>query len=208
MSTFTQIKTNIRSNLNDAGVTFFTAQDLIDSTQDAYDSCVALSWCLVKTVTLNWQNDLSYYDFVSLGVSDYLATVAIFDNVSNRWLCDDENTKTLDLLRNDWELWHGQPQGWLPINFQYIAIYPKQAIATGTFVLYYVALPPIIVDGDVPLIANDKQVLIELDATADLLEQAEEFTKASTYWQEYFMNFEEYIERTRNLAKADLLRIR
>jgi hypothetical protein len=49
------------------------------------------------------------------------------------------------------------------------------------------------------------QNLFEYFATADLLESAEEPTKAQIWWAKYFENRESYKERCRDNARADLL---
>src|ERR1700757_560579 len=108
-----QLKTSSRTNLNDLGVTFWSETDLNDSFQDAYDDVVCLSQCIIKSVTLNWISNLVYYDpVVDCGVTDYLAPVAIFNNMTNLWLRDDLNLRDMDRLRRDWECWQGTPQFW------------------------------------------------------------------------------------------------
>ena len=94
-----QIKNTVRVNLDDLGVTFFSEDDLNDSLQDAYDDIVCLSRCIVKRVEINWIENLSYYDFAGeLGITDYLATVAIFNQVTNRWLRDDLTVRDFDRI--------------------------------------------------------------------------------------------------------------
>src|SRR5947208_15217831 len=86
---FSAIKSNVRDNLNDAAVINYSTSDVDESMQDAADDIVAQTQCIIKKTTLNWTGDLSYYDLITL-VSDYLACVAIFNNVNNRWLYDDK----------------------------------------------------------------------------------------------------------------------
>ena len=75
-----QLKTTIRTNLDDAGVSFYSDDDLNDSLQDAYDDVVCMSQCVTRTVVLDWISQLTYINFNSdYGLNDYLATVAIFN---------------------------------------------------------------------------------------------------------------------------------
>lgn len=201
---FSAIKTNIGINLSDTGQIHFTNSDLQTSLQDAYDDICCLSQCIIKKVNLDWQNDLTYYDFSSLSVTDYLGCIAIYNNINNRWLQDDLNLKQFDKLRTYWEIWHGTPNWWAFSDFKRIAVVPKQEIATGTFDLYYWATAPTVVDGSTPLIATDVQKLFEQYSTADLLEQVDEFSKANIWWADYYGVLETYIERTKSLARADL----
>jgi hypothetical protein len=224
-----QIKINVRVNLDDAGVTFYSEQDLNDSFQDAYDDITILSQCLVKSATLSWMPNLSYYNFKTiLGVTDFLAVTAIFNYNTSRWLRDDLNIRDFDRLRRDWENWEGTPQFWAPLNQDYVAIAPRYAGSTipgafnnlafsnaffigtstnlGTFKLVYWALAPTLVsDLDTLLIASDVQDMFEFYVTADMLEQAQEFVKASEYWGKYYSSLEEYSDRTKRINKSDLL---
>lgn len=204
MPTFTTIKSQIRTNLNDSGAISYTTTDLDDSVQDGYDDIVSQTQCIIKKVTLNWTANLSYYDLPTL-VSDFMACVAIFNNINNQWLDDDRTIRDFDSFRSDWELANGTPTNWAPLNFKYIGIFPRYSTAAGTFDLYYWATAPIVVDAGTPLIATDCQNLLTKYSTADLLEQFEEFSKASPFWNMYLETLEEYRERVKNLVKSDLL---
>lgn len=203
---FSAIKTSIRDNLNDAGVTFYTATDLDDSMQDAYDEVFVLSQCRVRKTTVNFADDTNYYSLID-SITDYLGTVAIFNNNTNLWLRDDINAKDLDQMRYDWELWYGEAQFWFPLNnWQYIGLVPKSLTGSGNFTVYYWSTAPTVVDTETPLIATDMQnSLLENYCTADLLEQAEEFKKAAEYWTKFFESLVLYTERVKNVARPDFI---
>lgn len=206
-STRGQIKTNIRVNLDDNAVTFYTDTDLNDSIQDAYDDICSLSQCIVKNTTLTWIANLSYINFITdYSITDYLATTAIFNNLTNRWLRDDLNLRDLDRLRRDWENWTGTPQFWAPSDVNHIVIAPKYTTSSGTFKLvYWASAPTLTSDNDTLLTASDVQDMFEHYCTADLLEQAQEYTKANEYWTKYYESLAEYSERTKKMNKSDLL---
>lgn len=225
-----QIKADIQDNLSDLSLNFYSDDDLNQSIQDAYDDVGILTQCIQSKVTLNWLSNLSYYNFQSLGVTDYLGTIAIFNNVTNLWLRDDLNLKDFDRIRRDWEIWIGTPQFWAPSDPNNIAIAAKylaggnnngafdpQSFSNafyidstygtlGSFILYYFTLAPVLVsDTDTFLIASDMQTLITNYCTADLLEQAQEYSKAGTYWTKYFSDIEDYADRVKRNNKSDLL---
>lgn len=205
MSTFLQLKPNISVNLDDTGNVHYTDADLNTSLQNGYNDIVALSQCIIKKVTLNWISDLSYYDFVvDCGVTDYLATVAIFNNINNRWLNDNISLYQFDDLRDNWELWHSVPTHWAFAAFNKTVILPKEEIASGTFDLYYWATAPSISDVSSPLIATDCQKLLEFYCTAEQLEDATELTKAGMFWELYFTLLDQYSDRMKSLAQSDL----
>jgi hypothetical protein len=142
-------------------------------------------------------------------VTDFLGVIAIFNNNTNLWLRDDLSKRDFDRIRIDWELWTGQSQYWTPISLKYIAVAPRLQQGTGTMDLWYWGKAPIWTDADdtvtEPLVASDMQSLFEYFSTADLLESAEEPTKASIWWQKYMVNRESYKQRCRDNARPDLL---
>ena len=206
MSTRAQIRQIIRTNLEDNGIVFYTDQEINDSIQDCYNEICAKTRCLIKKTTLNWQTELNYYDFLAQGVSDYMGTVSIFNNASNLWLRDDVNIRDLHRIRRDWELWRGQPQFWTPHSLQFTVVCPCLQLGIGTFDLWYYAIAPTLnSDTDVPVIASDMHSLFEQYCTGDLLETAEEASKAQRWKNQYTENLIDYKARCHNLAKAQLL---
>jgi len=205
MSTFAEIRTDIRENLNDAGITYYSAADLVESMEDGYADIFFQSRCLIKKVILSFIAGC-YYDFKFLGVEDFMCVIAIFNNNTNRWLDDSVTLRGLDTIRNNWETTQGQPQLWCPVSFEQNVIWPYLASPTGTFDLYYATTAPTIDDFTLtPSIASDSQNLLEFYSTGDLLEQAEELTKANEYFKNYYNNLEEYSSRVKLLARRDLL---
>lgn len=222
-----QLKSVVRTNLADLGVTFYSDDDLNDSFQDAYDDIAAIACCVVKHTTLAFESNLSYYDLFNFGVSDYIGTIAIFNYISNLWLRDDLNLKDFDRIRRDWEKWEGTPQFWAPSDPRRIAICPKvtggaaggafssvaftnayyiNSAGLGTFELYYGAQAPTLTsDSSTFQVATDEQTLLEYYVTADMLEQAQEFSKAKIFWDKYYPNIYEYKARVKANCQADLL---
>lgn len=202
-----QIRALVRSNLSDAGITFYDDDAINQSLQDGYNEVAAKCRCIQKSATVNQVAKSPYYDFITLGTADYLGTIAIFNLITKFWLRDDVSLRDFDRIRRDWEMWSGQPQFWAPHSLQYVAVSPNLAATAGEqFTLWYWATAPTFTtDSDVPLIATDMQNLLEYYATADLLEDASEITKASIYWADFEEDKLQYKERCVNLAKADLL---
>jgi hypothetical protein len=204
-----QLKTVLKTNLAEASISngYYDDNELNEVIQDVYSYIVATSLCYVKRQNgLSWQNSTNYYDFVTLGVTDYIATIGIFNNVSNMWLRDDLPLKGLDNIRIDWELWVGNPQYWFPHSLQYNVVAPRFDTATGTYdLLYYAKAPTLTSNSDTFVIAEDKQDLLEYRCTAQLLETANEESKAGVWNSLFDDEMESYIERTRSLAKSDLM---
>ncbi len=205
MATRDAIAADIRDNLEDAGVTFYSAADVNDAIQDAYDDVAVMSGCIQKSTTLNFTSLLSYYDFRSL-ISDYFAVVAIFNNSSNRWLCPDTR-RSFDKSRQDWELATGEPRFFCPIDSKRVVIVPRMTIATGNRTVFYRATADTLGATDTPLIHTDMLTLLEHYVTADLLDQQQEFIKADAWWQKYFNELMDYKIRIGRLALSDYIPI-
>lgn len=201
-----QLKTILLSNLNDVGVTFDDVS-LNASIQMAYNEVVIRSKCIIKSASVLQVANSPYYDFVALGMTDYLGLIGIFNVATQFWLRDDISLRDFDRLRRNWELWTGAPQFWAPHSLQYTAIAPNEAMVVDQhFTIWYWAIAPTLTsDSDSFLIATDKQNLLENYGTADLLEDAKEWVKATDYMLTYEEDLEEYRQRCVKLAKADLL---
>src|SRR5438034_11789538 len=163
--TFDEIRNNIRANLDDAGVTFYSADDLVDSMQDGYDDIAFQAKNIIKKATLPFLTS-PYYDF-SLLVSDFLAVVAIFNKNNNRWLDDNLTLRDFDKLRNNWELWNSSPAWWAHVTLNLVCIVPTYPVLPAQgFDLYYSARAPAITDfTESPLISQDFQKLLEWYST-------------------------------------------
>lgn len=228
-----QIKAAVQTNLTDLNINWYSDSDLNNAVQDAYDDIVLLTQCIQKQITLPWISNLSYYNFKTrFQINDYLGTIAIFNNLSNMWLRDDLSLKDFDRIRRDWENWVGTPIFWAPSDPDNIGICPKMrgadirygafdhasfdndaffidnsaTVYLGSFILYYWSIAPILTsDDDIFLIASDQDSTLTQYATADLLEQAQEFNKAQSYWGFYFDNLDDYADRVKRNCKSDLL---
>jgi|TARA_R100001530_G_scaffold123720_1_gene91740 hypothetical protein len=205
MSTLAQLKTNVAIDLGDSSKVHYLDADIGTAIQNAYDDIAIYTRCRLKNTTINWQDNLSYYNFRDLGVSDYFAPIAIYCNNQNRFLFDDKTLLDFANFRNDWELQTGTPEYWTPASFERVAIYPRHATATSDFILYYAAIADTLTDSDTPEIAVDMQRLLEIYARAELLERTKEFTKALVLWEIYYTDIEDYKDRCDSLARTDLV---
>ncbi len=205
MATRDSLAADIRNNLEDAGVTFYSADDVNDAIQDAYDDIAVMSGCIQKSATISFVSLLSYYDFRSL-ISDYFAVVAIYNNNSNRWMYPDTR-RSFDKERSDWELMTGEPFSFCPIDSKRVCIVPRFTVATGNMTVFYRATADTLGATDTPQIHTDMTTLIEHYVTADLLDQQQEFIKADAWFQKYFKELMEYKIRVGRLALSDYLPI-
>lgn len=196
-----QIAAKVLGNLEDSGIKFFSASDVNNSIQDAYDDVCCYCGQLEKSARINFQDNLVYYDAITL-IPDFYTVTAIYNYNTKRWLLDTA-TQELDQIRWDWELWHGSPIWFCPHDFRYIVIAPTLSQATGSMEIFYKATAPTLGAGDTPLIKSDSVKLLEFYATGDLLESVKEYSKADNWLRQYFKIRERYKRDVKTLAEAD-----
>ena len=136
-------------------------------------------------------------------MSDFLGVIGIFNNNTNQWLRDEVSYRDLDRIRQDWEIWRAEPWMWVPHSPRYTIVCPCQTNASGSFVLWYYAVAPTLSDDTTLLILpSDMQRLNEYYSSGDLLESAEEITKAMIWNQRFDPLLMKYKERCHNNTKA------
>lgn len=176
---------NIRRNLEEEGITFYSSLDLTDSIQDGYDEVIVLTQCRECVATISFVSSLVYYNLKEL-IGDYVRPFAIFNNNINDWM----EARSLDFFeatRLDWELASGESRYFCPLDFKDVAFFPRLETATGDMQIFYKATANKLGPTDVPQIPNRNIRVLEFYSTSDLLEQNEEFSKAEK-WRELYYN--------------------
>ena len=87
--------------------------------------------------------------------------------------------------KRDWELTEGQPSVFILTDYKYVGLWPTQSTAVGTIDVFYKKKGIQLVSTDTVDILDLEPDLVEWYATADCLEQIEEFEKAQLYFQKY-----------------------
>lgn len=197
-----QIVARVQVNLNDSGVLYSVA-DFNDSLQDGYAEIAALTGCIFKAARIDQVANLTYYDMASY-IPDFWAITAIWNTNTKQWLTP-SNISILDTIRTDWELANGNPFLFWPVNFRYVAVYPKLTSATGYFYVFYRAQADTLSGSTTPNLADNLQGILEDYTTGDLLEQAEEFIKAQVQFIEYIKGIKAIKQATRAFRLPDFM---
>lgn len=177
------IAARVRFNLNDAGITWYSADDINDSIQDGYDEVVALTRCKESSGNVTFVSGLTYYK-IDDTLTDYLHPIGIYNNNNDRWL-DHVPLKLFVSLDEKWEIATGEPTHFNVVDFRYIALFPRPATASSNMTIFYKASADTLGASTTPSIPTSHQLILEQYATMDLLEQAEEYTKASLWMTDY-----------------------
>ena len=193
----------VRFNLDDAGITFFSADDINDSIQDGYDEVVAIARTITNSSAITLTNETSYYNLSSL-ISDYIHVVALFNDNTNRWL-DYYAHVLLRELRSDWELAKGESEGFTVWDGRWISVFPRLVTAAGTITVIYKASANTLVAATVPSIPFQYERILEKYCTMDLLEQSEEWVKAGLWFKDYFTDLAELKKHMNNRILTDMI---
>jgi hypothetical protein len=189
------LRADIRSNLADQNITFYTDTDILDAIQDGCDQVITKTGLVEKFVDVPFQANVGYYDLFSL-IADYYSVTQVYNNQINRWLVP-QILSDYDLIRDDWEVWNGPPAFFTPVDHRRIVIVPRPPTTNGTMRVFYKARPETLTSSSSLPFPSDLSPVIEHYATADLLEQAREYNKAGLMWKDALEGVEGAARRTR-----------
>ena len=187
-----EIRNEIRINLDELGITFYTDQNINDSIQDAYDHVAVTTGCIEKRATIDIISNLSYYKMTDY-IPDWYSAFAGYNEQTKRWL-DPVPYDIFDEQRENWELANQSPFSFCPLTHEYLVVFPRlNSNFTNGLTFFYSATADILSDNTTPQIPDQFIHTLEYWATADLLEDAEEFGKA----QDIMTDFQDLNTRLR-----------
>lgn len=179
--TLTEITDRVQTNLDDLGANFFDPNaDVQPSIQDGYNLITALTESIEGHADVNFQDGLVFYDLTTTGIPDFLRIFGVYNNNTLRWMYP---TSMLELyrIRDNWEMATGDPYWFLPIDYKTIALFPAMPVGTGSMTLLYKKKADVLTSNSQPQLPQEHQTVLEYYATDDLLDQAQEWTKALEY---------------------------
>lgn len=179
MATIADIFDEVSNTINDTGLRWFTSVDIYNSIQDQYNKLVALLCPIEKSTIIPIQAS-PYYN-LSGQIKDYMYTSAIYNPNGNYWLrfCSYKQWQQF------WPTFQaiGNPRYFNVIDFRRNLIWPYPNPQSGVLYIIFKAKAPTISDSHIPVLPYSlANQLLEYSTTADLLEQAREFTKATKWW--------------------------
>lgn len=173
------IFTQVQLNLYEAKLKWFTYQNIMDALQEAYNKVTALLSPIEKC-TFVPQLSSPYYNLGQM-IPDYMYLKGVYNPFTNLWL----DGISYKVMKNTYYtyLTIGDPRFFDIIDLNRVLIWPFNNVASGVLMIFFAASAPTITDDTVPdLPISVGPSVLEFFATADLMEQAREFTKAQGYW--------------------------
>lgn len=179
-----QIAEKVRSNLDDAGVTFYSEVDINDSLQDGFDDILVMTLPLEQSTDISFEDNKTYYNIYN-AISDYILPLAIWLPEPGRWLI----LKNKEYFRKrdyQWELTHGTPIYYCVQDYKNIGFFPHFLQSDSRmFTIYYKSRGSELAASTEIKFSDYDEIILENYATFDLLEQAREFNKARIYLEQY-----------------------
>jgi hypothetical protein len=210
-----QLAQLIQSQLEDALGQFYPiSPDINESIQDGYDEILMASGCYQQVVSqIPFQGNQIYYDLTLLGTAPQTIhrPSKMFNYMTNRWI-DFYDTRYFTMQRQDFEVTVGTTWWASMINFQYLCTYPHNGViqegaGTQNFDLFVrIGQDPLLSDNQVIQIPDPHEKCLQAYCLADLLEQQQEFSKASVFWEEYEDYLQNLTSRTVNRGAPQILR--
>ncbi len=190
---FRELQTRIRRRLNEAGVTYFTDDDIKSSINEGYQELADATEFYEREAMIRMIKGHTYYNLIYNLEDTFLSPRRAQNVTTQQWL---EPTTTLELDRHtysSWETVRGEPQKhWLRGNWWY-GVFPKPTSESVGMRLIYTAIPPQMEDDD----EEPEQIPLEFHlgiaeyAESDLYAQMRETKKALAHWQ----RFETFVDR-------------
>lgn len=173
----------VQVNLNEAGLRWFTEGDILASLQESYNKIVALL-SPIEYSTLIPKQSSPYYQLTQQ-IPDFMYLSGVYNPDTNLWL----EAMTYRMMKSQYQTYLaiGQPKWVTIIDFNRVMFWPFLPQATGVLYLLYKAKAPLITYDHVPILPlSVSRQLLEYFTTADLFEQAREFSKAGIWWNKLY----------------------
>lgn len=183
--TISDIVTEVGNNLFDAGMQFFTQQDILDCCQDCYNRIFTILAPLEYS-TLLAQSPSPYYDLAAL-ISNFMYVSAVYNPQTLLWL---EGT-TYEQFKSEYQTYimKGEPRFINIASMRRVIMFPYNPSANGTTYLYVIfkAIAPTITLAHVPQLPfSVGPTVLEYMTMATCLEQRREWKKAGKWWAKIY----------------------
>jgi hypothetical protein len=181
--TIQDIFTEVQVNLFDAGLKWYSQDDILNSIQDQYNRFVALFHPIEKSTTVPQQATPHYQ--LGRQIPDMMYVSAVWNPTINQWLrgVPEKHWKA----HSETHMVHGNARFLTVLDFNWSLIWPYNPNPSGVLLVVYKAHAPTITMTHVPLLPYSvASQLLEYSTTADLLEQAREFKKAGLWWDKVY----------------------
>lgn len=200
--TIADYKTRLGDALDDTGLVYYTAAEVIHAVNVGQRLFAFLTLCVERTVNFNLANATTWYA-INAQLADFLVPLRTYYNgVRLR----PDTPHTLDARDSSWRATAGTPTRYGTLGFNLLFLTPQLAVGVGQHLsLTYAATPAELAnDGDSPEIPADHHIdLIDFSIYwLRLKEGGQEGANAVQYLQRFLQAAQKYSSFTRARGRA------
>jgi hypothetical protein len=178
------IRAEVRRRLGD-NTAFWTDANINDSINEGLEEMAEASEYYETSETENLSASSPIYDLSSLLDNDILRVSSIWNTQKEQWM-QPTGPHLLNRKYARWEAITGEPESYYFRGLWHLRFFPKVAASSGTFTVYYSAVPPLLaLDTQSPGFPEEYHYGLVEYALYDLLSQDQETNEALLHWAEY-----------------------
>jgi hypothetical protein len=182
---FSQLKSEVRTRLNESTTAFYTDTDIQDSLNEGLAEMADATEYYERHANIVLQADRVYYDLSTLLPDTFLSPRRIWNATANWWL-KPTAVRDLDNKLALWESTNGQPNEYVMRGNWWLGVFPKSATDQQGLRVVYTAIPSSMSDdSDEPGFPREFHYGLVEYALFDCFIQQRETQKAMAYWQSY-----------------------
>lgn len=200
--TLDQIVRRVSISVGDTRFKRFSKATMESVINRGYARTTAKVGAFQKSTPFPFMDDTPYYNFRKW-IPNFYSLNGIYNFKVGEWI-HFMSEKDLNLLRWDWERWTGDgTRVGIILDWYRIGLFPYNTLGTGTFLLWHNSFPTPLEKLDEPVLPEGFHTMLVDWGAAELLASEKEFTKARTFYKNYYSQYDGLEEEVNQVAKYD-----
>ena len=184
--TFGELKSDVRTRLNEATSVFYSDADIAAAVQEGYADIADQTEFFERFANIETLAGHTYYDLTSNLPDTFLSPRRIYNGTTSKWLTPTDPRHLDKHTYRQWELVYGPPEKYLMRGNWWLGVFPRTSNDVPILRFYYTAIPAAFInDSDAPAFPPEFHAGIAEYAMSDLMSQQRETVKALGYWSSY-----------------------
>ncbi len=183
---FGQMQAEVRRRLNEAGVSFFSDQDIKDAINDGSDELADATEWYERQVTLRLLQGRTHYDLKTVISDIFLTPLRAWNATTKQWLTPVDPLELDTRTFVQWELNYGEPQKYMLRGNWWLGVFPRPSQDGGGVRFIYTSIPDHMTDDtEEPDFPQEFHAALTEFAISDCLAQVRERKMALDRWASY-----------------------
>ena len=206
--TLSEMKSSVRTQLNESGTEFYSDADIAASLQEGLDEMADLTEYFERYANIPVKTGHTYYDLRTVLPDTFLSPRRIWNSTTQRWLRPTDARDLDDHNFVQWELTSGQPEAYFVRGSWWLGTWPKASSDVGQLRFVYTAIPDDLENQESPAFPREFHAGIVDYAVYDLMAQQRETAKAMKYWESFLLHaarLGQHVQKRQQIARRDIL---